>query len=281
MRCNQNHSTIEAYFDGELEDDARKKIARHIDECAACAAVLQELRIEEDVYIGYEPQVEIKPELWAMVQSRIVEERPARAARSFNRLSQWFRSTFVLPRVSGWATAALILVAIGLTVIVMRSVRPGQERVQGPLNPPSTTTTLPAPPQKLLPEQTTAAAQTEEARVNPVVSRDWNATAIRAKAPARSARPAKRPNTPEQLVREAEQKYLVAIAMLTRTVERKRSLLDAATLARLEQSLASVDRAIAGTRKVVRQHPNDPVAVQYMLNAYSRKVDVLREVIGY
>jgi hypothetical protein len=52
-------------------------------------------------------------------------------------------------------------------------------------------------------------------------------------------------------------------------------------LARLDQALASVDRTIAGTRKAVRQHPDDPVAVQYMLSAYSRKVDVLREMIGY
>ena len=69
--------------------------------------------------------------------------------------------------------------------------------------------------------------------------------------------------------------------MLTRTVERRRSRLDAPTLARLEQSLHVADRSIADTRKVVRQHPADPVAVQYMLNAYSRKVDVLREMIGH
>ena len=42
-----------------------------------------------------------------------------------------------------------------------------------------------------------------------------------------------------------------------------------------------LDRTIADTRKAVRQHPDDPVAVQYMLTAYAKKVDVLREMVDY
>jgi hypothetical protein len=87
--------------------------------------------------------------------------------------------------------------------------------------------------------------------------------------------------SPDELVREAEQKYLAAIAILSRDVNRRRSRLDADTRARFEQTLAAVDRTIAGTRRAVRQHPGDPVAVQYMLTAYAKKVEVLREMASY
>ena len=82
-------------------------------------------------------------------------------------------------------------------------------------------------------------------------------------------------------MREAEQKYLAAISILSRDVNRRRSRLDPETVARFEQTLAAVDRTIAGTRRAVREHPDDPVAVQYMLTAYAKKIDVLREMASY
>ncbi|HEV2704591.1 MAG TPA: hypothetical protein VGV59_01625, partial [Pyrinomonadaceae bacterium] len=87
--------------------------------------------------------------------------------------------------------------------------------------------------------------------------------------------------TPDQLVREAEQKYLAAIRLLSHDVRRNRARLDPQTAARFERTLATIDRTIAGTRRAVRQHPGDPVAVNYMLAAYARKVEVLREMASY
>jgi hypothetical protein len=49
-------------------------------------------------------------------------------------------------------------------------------------------------------------------------------------------------------------------------------------LARFDASLAEIDRTIKETRQVVRQNPEDPIALQYLLAAYSKKVDVLREM---
>ena len=79
-------------------------------------------------------------------------------------------------------------------------------------------------------------------------------------------------------MREAEYKYLTAIAMLSRDVNRKRSQLDPMMLARFDASLAEIDRTIKETRQVVRSNPEDPIALQYLLAAYSKKVDVLREM---
>lgn len=81
----------------------------------------------------------------------------------------------------------------------------------------------------------------------------------------------------ERLVREAERKYLAAIAALSRDVGRRHHA-DAETAARFERTLAVVDRAIAETRAAARRNPRDPVAVQYMMAAYARKVDILRDI---
>jgi phage gp29-like protein len=83
---------------------------------------------------------------------------------------------------------------------------------------------------------------------------------------------------PERLIREAERKYLAAIAALSRDVRRRRPQVDSETMARFERSLAVVDRAIAETRAAARRHPRDPEVVQYMMTAYAKKVDLLREV---
>ena len=88
------------------------------------------------------------------------------------------------------------------------------------------------------------------------------------------------PPTAAQLVQQAEEKYLAAISMLSRDVEKNRSQLDPATVARFEEALTSINRTIADTRRAVREHPGDPVAAQYMLMAYAEKVDVLKEMAG-
>ena len=84
--------------------------------------------------------------------------------------------------------------------------------------------------------------------------------------------------TPEQLVREAEQKYLSAIAILEKDVTRNKSKLDPTMVVRFEKAMVDIDNTIAETRRAVRENPEDPIALQYMLSAYAKKIDVLREV---
>jgi len=77
-------------------------------------------------------------------------------------------------------------------------------------------------------------------------------------------------------VREAEQKYLAAIAILTKDVNKRQ--LDPMVKARFDSALAAIDRTIEETRQAARKNPNDPAALQYMLAAYAKKVDVLRDI---
>ena len=84
--------------------------------------------------------------------------------------------------------------------------------------------------------------------------------------------------TVDQVARRAEQQYLSAIKILSRDIKRRRALISPALLSQLETVLAEVDRTIAATRRVAREQPRDPVAVQYMASAYEKKVELLREV---
>ena len=88
----------------------------------------------------------------------------------------------------------------------------------------------------------------------------------------------KRQRMTAKLVRDAESKYLAAIKMLSEDVNRKRTRLDPQMAARFDETLATIDRSIAETRRTVLQQRNDPVAVQYMLSAYAKKVEVMREM---
>ena len=87
--------------------------------------------------------------------------------------------------------------------------------------------------------------------------------------------------TLDQVVRGAEQQYLSAIQILSRDIKRRRAVISPALLSQLETALAEVDRNIAATRRVARERPRDPVAVQYLASAYENKVDLLREVTSW
>jgi hypothetical protein len=85
--------------------------------------------------------------------------------------------------------------------------------------------------------------------------------------------------TPDALVRDAAAKYQKAIEILARDVATRRATFDPATLARFDDTLKALDRTIAETRRAALAQGNpDPVAVQYMLTAYEKKVEVLREM---
>ena len=87
--------------------------------------------------------------------------------------------------------------------------------------------------------------------------------------------------TAQELVREAEQKYLAAITILSRDLKNRGSALDPHLRAQFESALVAIDRTIAETRQAVHQRPSDPQVVQYMLTAYAKKVEVLQEMASY
>ena len=281
MKCEEFQALIEEYVDGALDQRAAGPVTAHMNACAGCSRLREELTREQELYSKYERAVEVSPALWSSIEAQIKQERAARPAGFISRLREWMNGGLAAPRLSPAFAAALVVFAIGLTVAVMsylnsqsRTLVASGNKNASVANPGASSDDRTAPAPAPAP-----AANPREAVANggSVVGDKPNQAKVNVAVPRKNLA-STAASTPEQLVREAEQKYVTAIAMLTRDVNRRRSQLDPMMLARLDAALGDIDRTIRDTRRVVRENPEDPIALQYLLAAYSKKVDVLREM---
>jgi hypothetical protein len=284
MKCSECQTLIEEYVDGgpdKLDQKAGALVSSHIATCSQCATFREGLIREQAIYARYERDVEVTPLVWTSIETRIEQERAAQpnvqeavhAPGLISRLREQMPGMFGAPRLSPALAFAIVLVAIAVTVIVMTRLNSGVRQV-------ATNNANVAVPEAGGSDgnRNSAPPTTEDGGRGEVATVERPAgpkrTPVNTSVPRKS--PATTALTPTQLVREAEQKYLTAIAMLGRDVNRKRSQLDPIMLARFDSALSDIDRTIKDTRRVVRDNPEDPIALQYLLAAYSKKVDVLR-----
>jgi len=314
MNCEEGRPLLEEYFDGELAGAAAARVAAHLSACASCAALYESLGREQEFYLSAEPEAATAATLWAGVSARLEAERGGggRVARLWRAArGRAAVAAFGAPRFSPALTAAAVLAAVLLTAGVMKYLDAGRQTPSGPAaarqgaadtSPGAGGAASPASnPGAAAPDIAAGAANDDargdgarRARVEGAAAPTPAAVVVgeqrRPFAPAvadvgRRARTRpedlRRVETPDELVREAERKYVAAIALLARDVRRRRPALDSGEAARFERTLAAVDRAIAETRRAARSRPADPVAAQYMLAAYSKKVDLLRDMASH
>lgn len=304
MKCQDYTNILEEYLDGELDERAAQELNAHLAACIACASVYGELQGEQEFYARYEREVTITPRMWNGVRDALaIDKATADGSGLFRRTRQWVTTALAVPRFSPALTAALVLVAIVATIGVMRLMgahETAKEQVAGIKTGASTTPTS-APP---IPASSQSVTNNSgENQANEAVQDKIAVATNRQPVPVRKnieagnnrasnvshratgginyvpvSNNANLEQTPDQLVREAEQKYLAAIEMLSRDVNRRRTQLDPKVLARFNETLASIDRTIADTRRAALKQSSDPIAVQYMLTAYAKKVEVLREM---
>jgi len=296
MKCQEVAFVLEEYFDGELESQQSQLAAAHLAACAPCAQAYEALQREQDLLMRYERDVEVTPQLWLGVQARIAAEQQTGAAPSFgSRLRHWLSNSFTVPRFSPALTAALVLVAIALTAGAMKLMSKHESetaQVQTPTPaPPATNANQSSQPS--VPSVPSNQPQSEPSVVNANNSTPQPEPKKREEKRDRVLTPnngarieeaklntpiVKHEPTPEDLVKEAEAKYQKAIEILKRDVDKRRASFDPQTLARFDETLNAIDRTIVETRRAAHGQGNDPVAVQYMLTAYAKKVEVLREM---
>jgi hypothetical protein len=278
MKCKECQPLIECYFDGEIREPEASRVAGHLAICAACARAYQRLEHEQDFYLRHECDVEVSPTFWSNVMAQAAREKASRSRWSFlplrARLVKVF-GDFSALRIGPLATSAIVLLTIAVTAGVMKQFYlrervpvPGafSQHVSGGNLSPS-----PAASKVGVVVETPTITRSSDMSSKNVVS----AVEAKRKLPGFQRR-----QTPDGLVRAAEQKYLAAIALLSRDAKGRRAQLDAEAEAQFDRALAAVDRTIAGTRRVAHARMDDPVAVQYMLAAYAKKVDVLRQIVG-
>jgi len=88
MRCEDCLPLVEEYFDGEADAATAARMDAHLSACADCAAALDALSFEQEIYARYERGgLEVTPALWARVSAEIAREpqpaTPAAAPRPF------------------------------------------------------------------------------------------------------------------------------------------------------------------------------------------------------
>lgn len=291
MRCEECLAAIDEYVEGELGEAAASQVSAHIAACALCSHHYEDLIREQKMYAQYLLDVEATPALWAGLEAGIREVKAARASRLGTRLRRWFAAPFGTPRLSHALTISLALITIGITVSIVRYMNSHEATRQDNISQKSKSAGVPSPS----PASSPSAIEVN----NDPGSRADSADNIRSdsggsnikrgnltsEAAGRSQKSvnlkpeiSRREPITDEVVRRTERQYLAAITVLSRDFDRRRMQLDSNVVTQLENALAELDRTIVDTRRAVREHPRDPVIIQYMMTAYAKKVDVLRQL---
>src|SRR5206468_8068669 len=135
MKCEDCQIIIEDYVDGLLIEREAESVGSHLKECASCARFHNMFIREQAVYGRYQRDIDVTPELWEAVEARINGEKIADVGL-LARLWQGFAETFHAPRLSPALAAALIVIAIGVTVGVMSYLSSRKQSVIEAIKPP-------------------------------------------------------------------------------------------------------------------------------------------------
>jgi hypothetical protein len=78
---------------------------------------------------------------------------------------------------------------------------------------------------------------------------------------------------------QAEREYEEAAQALLEALQRRRGVLPAEDLARVESNLQVIDRALAEVREALVKNPKNPELNRMLVATHKKKVDVLRRVV--
>lgn len=141
MRCEDlSDGVLADLVDGSLDASVREEVERHLEECAACRALVIDLRTIRAAAFTLE-RPEPRPEVWAAIQARLADEpravAPRRPATASGRAP-------LLGRPIGWRTwlaaaAALLAATIAsMLPLVRRPPSVAAPGVEAPAAAPST-----------------------------------------------------------------------------------------------------------------------------------------------
>jgi hypothetical protein len=292
MKCEACLGLMDELIEGELEGRLAREATAHIAMCGPCSQLYANLRYEQELYGKYLLDVEPTPALWANLRLELEKERIIRGSHPLFRLQRWLAIAFESLHITPLQATALVLITIGLAIGIMvwrTTIDPSMHQAQNP-------GVVGVQPSPEVNREGTHRDPGNADRRSPAKENDGKIlpappkTGVRRReiqfsAAGRAGRRMieRSPVVPtvDQAARRAEQQYLSAIDILSRDIKRRRAFISPALLSQLETALTDVDRNIAATRRVARERPRDPVAVQYVALAYENKVDLLREVANW
>ena len=232
------------YLDGELPADARAAVEAHLKGCAACTAVLNDLKR----VVARASALESRPpqgDLWAGIASRIDAARPgARVVPFGSRESR--RIAFTLPQL---AAAAVLLIAVSGAVAWQAAVRSAgglRQTAQAVAQPPSQ-----------------GFGEPRRSSADDRASGGGASTGAADFARVES-------------VSMADAQYDAAVSDLETALKAGRGRLDASTIAIVEHNLQIIDQAINQAREALAGDPANSYLSGHLVEARRRKLDLLR-----
>jgi hypothetical protein len=271
--------TLQAWFDGELDETAARRVAAHLPACAKCAAAAQEIEDETALLaMALEPELAAPvptANLWARLESAVAEmaapaaiatPRPSFAARwreGLGALQLRPQQAFALVGLAALC-GGLAWLASGVHESGAKAERLAQ--ISWPaaeIKPAVTPATTPAP----------VASPPQTPQSNIVAVKYAKPAAALPKASAR-----REPQAPALL--PGESGYLKTIASLERAVAAQQEDLNAQPQIRAvyERNIALLNQAIKATQAKARRNPKDEDAAEMLYASYQSKVDLMNTV---
>jgi hypothetical protein len=135
MRCEECLPLIEEYFDGEIEGRTGELLAAHLATCVTCAAALDALSFEQEIYARYDRGLEVTPALWAAVSAEIAREPlPSKTVERplfLSGLRAWASAALAALAARPALASTLALLIIGVTAGALRLTHQGDKATRG------------------------------------------------------------------------------------------------------------------------------------------------------
>ena len=234
------------YLDGELTGDERSAVDAHLRSCAACAAVLNDLKR----VVARAGSVEARPpqaDLWGGIAARLNEGgEPARVVSFAPRAARRF--SFSLSQL---AAAAALLIAVSGGIAWQFAARTGRPEGLHYANADGQARGAGSADLQVRPESPAATG-----------------TGTEGTGAADFAR--------VEHVSMADAQYDAAVADLEKALKDGRGRLDASTIAIVEHNLQIIDQAINQAREALVGDPANSYLSGHLVEARRRKLDLLR-----
>lgn len=280
LTCAEFEAHLAGYWDGDLAPTSRLACDTHASRCAECALLLSDIASLRDRATAL-PQIEPSRDLWAGIAERIdARVIPFETPRAVAHVAP--RRAWRHPAV---AAAALVLFTAGVTHMWTR------QSLERPVGVAVATSAIVPQPAATTEPQQNADVSPDRVSVSDRMPRgtatDAGARTVRGRgAPVgRMARPmmtspvtlASNPGRADRAPSvSGEPVYDREIVKLRAIVRERRSQLDPATVAVLEQSIAVIDSAIAQSRAALAKDPASGFLVTRLNHSLEKKVELLR-----
>lgn len=225
------------YLDGELSADEQQAVEAHLRGCAACTAVLNDLKR----VISRAAAADARPpqaDLWAGIAARIEPGASGRVVPFAARETRRF--AFTLPQL---AAAAALLIAVSGGIAWQAAERIGAEKA----DVAQTASSDAGLPRRSSPDD--------------LASGGGNGAADFARV---------------ETVGMADAQYDAAVVDLEKALKAGRGRLDASTISVVEHNLQIIDQAINQAREALAADPANSYLSSHLVEARRRKLDLLR-----